>query len=38
MIEEFPDLPLTWLDFSRGGSGVFLLTREDLADAELSVE
>lgn len=26
----FADLPLTWLDFARGGAGVFLLTREEL--------
>jgi len=28
--EAFGDLPLTWLDFARGGAGVFLLTREEL--------
>ncbi len=32
LIEEYDDLAFTWLDFERGGEGVFLLTRNQLVD------
>lgn len=28
---RFPDIPFLWLEFDSGGSGVFLLTRQELA-------
>lgn len=32
LIEKHPRLPLTWLEFERGGEGVFILSAEQLAE------
>ncbi len=32
LIEQFPHLPFLWLEFNRGGHGVFLLTKEQLEE------
>lgn len=34
--EAYPELPLTWLEFSNGGGGVFAITEQDLREWQSS--
>ncbi|PSW07554.1 50S ribosomal protein L3 N(5)-glutamine methyltransferase [Photobacterium lipolyticum] len=34
MEEQYPHLPLTWIEFENGGHGVFMMTREQLLECQ----
>jgi ribosomal protein L3 glutamine methyltransferase len=36
--EKYPGIPFTWLQFSRGGDGIFLLTRQELLEHQKEIQ
>ncbi|MFW1676294.1 50S ribosomal protein L3 N(5)-glutamine methyltransferase [Pontibacter sp. JAM-7] len=37
LMQQYPQLPVVWLEFERGGNGVFAITAVDLAKHRLSI-
>lgn len=35
MMDAYPELPLTWVEFARGGEGVFIISAAQLREADL---
>ena len=33
LMEQYPDVPFTWLEFDNGGDGGFMVTKQQLIDA-----
>lgn len=33
LMEQYPNIPFTWIEFENGGHGVFMLTRQQLVDS-----
>lgn len=38
LIDQYPEVPFTWIDFERGGDGVFILTRSQLMEHSIRLE
>ncbi|MGK2959966.1 MAG: 50S ribosomal protein L3 N(5)-glutamine methyltransferase [Candidatus Malihini olakiniferum] len=34
LIEQYPDIPFTWLEFEHGGDGVFMMKKDQIIDLE----
>ena len=37
MMEQYPQIPFTWIEFENGGHGVFMLTRDQLVECAEAV-
>ena len=35
--QKYQNIPFTWLDFTNGGEGVFMLTKEQLKDVRTAI-
>lgn len=38
LVDKYPKVPFTWIDFERGGEGIFLISAQDLAKHQADFE